>query len=135
MIAALIFVISMAAAVQFVVFSWRAALLSIAAKPLSETGHRAIDLVAGCLEPEDFRAVSALHQVCPDLTSAKNRKMWHVRAYYRTLEFVQSVSHAVLPAFSAWSLREMSACTRYAAVVVDQHLQHNRACIAELHSF
>lgn len=135
MVAALIFVVSLAAAAQFVVLSWRAALFAIAAEPLSDAGYKAMDVLASRLEPQDFRAVSALRRICPDVTGSKSRGMWNVAAYYRILEFIQDASRAFVPTCSAWSEREMAACTRYAAVAFDQQLQSNRVCMAQIQSF
>lgn len=134
MIAALIFVISMAAIIQFTIFSWRAVLLSSNAEPLSKAMNSALDPISGDLSGGDFRAVSALNQICPDL-NAQTRDLAHVQLYFRALNLVSAVSRAIFPACSNWSQREMAACTHYAAVIVDQRLQQNRALLADLNSY
>ena len=134
MIAALIFVISMAAIIQFAIFSWRAVLLASSTEPLSAVMNSALDPITGNLSGRDFRAVSALNQICPDL-NPKSRDLGHVQLYFRVLNFLNAVSRAILPACSHWSQREMAACTHYAAVIVDHRLQQNRALLADINSY
>jgi hypothetical protein len=131
MMAALIFVISVAAVIQFAVFSWRAGLLSFSAEPLSETLKSAAEPFANPLNPKDFRVFAALQGLCPDLAPTRSHELWHVRLYYRALETLESLA----PAFRAWSQREMATCTRYLAVDLDQRLQRNLACFADLRSY
>jgi hypothetical protein len=131
MMAALIFVISMAAVIQFAVFSWRAGLLSFSAEPLSETLKSAAEPFANPLNPKDFRVFAALQGLCPDLAPQRSHELWHVRLYYCTLEKLNSVA----PAFGSWSQREMATCTRYIAVELDQRLQRNLACLADVRSY
>jgi hypothetical protein len=132
MIAALICVISLAAIVQFGIFSWRAVLLTSAAQPLSDAMRSALDPITA--NGHDFDAVSALYQVCPDLNS-KSCELSHVQLYFKILNWLNTMTRAVLPACSSWSQREMAACTHYAAVIIDHRLQQNRAMLADLNSY
>lgn len=135
MMSALIFVISVAAVIQFAVFSWRAGLLSFSAEPLSESLKSAAKPFANPLNPQDFRAFAALQGICPDLAPKRSHELWHVRLYYRALEKLDAFGRFISPAFSAWSQREMATCTRYVAVELDQRLQRNLACLADLRSY
>lgn len=132
--AAFIFVLSVAAAIQFGIFSWRAGLLSFTSEPLSPAIKPVTDFIADPHNPADFQVFALLQELCPELLPAERRELWTVRLYYRTVSWLGSLLGAA-PSWRAWSQREMLACTRYVAVLMDQRLQRNRSCLAELHSF
>lgn len=119
-IAALILVLSVAALAQFGLFYWRALLVSTAAEPLSDslreaTGHEEE------LGAQQFPALLALRELCPDLEGGKEN--WRgVRAYYGFLSLMKA---APLPAVKQWADAEQSLCSRYAAVLLDRRLQAN----------
>ena len=135
MLAALIFVISVAAAIQFGVFSWRAGLLSFTSEPLSEAMKPVTQFIADPQNPKDFHVFALLQELCPELHPSERRELWTVRLYYRTVSYLGSKLGAAAPAWRAWSHREMVACTRYVAVLMDQRLQRNLSCLAEIRSF
>jgi hypothetical protein len=130
MFAALIFVISVAALAQFGLFTWRAGLLSLADHPLSEQICNAAGISANSISPEDFETLSSLHKVCPELKQA-SRELWPVRVYYNMVRALGWLGGNKLP----WASSEMALCTRYVAVVIDQRLQRNQACLAQLSSY
>ena len=119
MISALILVFSLAALAQFGFYSWRAAVITLAAADVSDN----------TLENKDFQALAALNEICPALNSS-TPKIGLVRIYYGAVERLAS-----LPSAADWAKREMATCARYMAVVVDQRLQRNQACFAALRSF
>lgn len=129
MFAALIFAISAAALAQFGVFTWRAGLLSLAEQPLSEQICEIAGISANSIGQKDFETLSSLHKVCPELKQA-SRELWSVRVYYQVVR-----SLGWLGGSKPWASREMALCTRYVAVVIDQRLQRNRACLAQLSSY
>jgi len=126
--AALIFVISLAAMIQFAVFTWRAGLLRVA----SEAPESA---ASNSLQSNDFGKVSAYQQLCPELAGSESGKLRSVRLYYQFLQFLTSLSGSLFPADSGWTHREMVLCARYASVVLSQRLERNQAQIAEVRSF
>lgn len=115
MIAALILVFSLAALAQFGFYCWRAAVVTRAAADVSDS----------TLEDKDFRALASLNDICPELHDSSPR-IRLVRAYYRAIERLSAAD---------WAQREMATCARYMAVILDQRLQRNQACFAELRSF
>ena len=127
MIAALIFVISVAAGIQLAVFSWRAAMISYADQAMSTS-------VANSMEASSFREISAIQALCPNLAPAQSKPMGHVQVYYNALELLNSLSKSI-PACGAWAQAEMATCARYAAVVMDHRLQSNQACCAAVRSY
>lgn len=134
MVAALIFVISAAALAQFVVFTWRASLLSMAEQPFSEEICRIAGICANAVGPKDFQALSSLHELCPGLKRA-SREMWLVRTYYSVVRALGWLGGTKSAGWSGWANREMAACARYVAVAIDQRLQSNRTCLAQVRSY
>ncbi len=134
MFAALIFVISVAALAQFAVFTWRAGLLSMAEQPLSEELCNTVGISVNAIAAKDFRTLSSLHQMCPELKQA-SRELWSVRAYFHVVRALGWLGGSKLPAWASWTSREMALCTRYVAVVIDQRLQSNKACLAQVRSY
>jgi Tfp pilus assembly protein PilV len=128
MIAALIFVISMVALIQFGVYSWRAAFLSVAATPVSEEIRAALGACAQANATADYETATEWLKLSPNL-SGHDRQTWQVRAYFAAVHAIGSLMN------STWAQREMEACGRFVAVVADERLQRNRLCIAEMNSF
>ena len=134
MLAALIFVMSVAALAQFAVFTWRAGLLSMAEQPLSQELCKTAGISASSIGAKDFEALSSLQQMCPELKQASH-ELWPVRAYFQVVRVLAWLGGAKLPIWAAWANREMATCTRYLAVVMDQRLQSNKACFAQVRSY
>ena len=130
MIAALIFVISVAALAQFGLFTWRCAFLSVAAREVSQETRAALGAAGAAVEDGDFSGASKWLDLSPNL-AGEDRRLWTVRAYFVAL---RGMSRILAPA-SAWSQREMVSCARYAAVVVEERLQRNRLAVAEMQSY
>jgi hypothetical protein len=130
MIAALIFVISVAAGIQLAVFSWRAAMISFATQQVSS----ALEPFAISMTAQGFREISAVQALCPNLKPSQSKQLRPVQVYYRSLELLNSLSKAI-PACGAWAQQEMAICARYAAVVMDQRVQTNQACFAAVRSY
>jgi hypothetical protein len=125
-IAALIFVISIAVIVQFGLLSWHAALIRVAAQPLTlpnEDRAAAKSLIRG-----DFANIIAYGKLCPDFADGSYLKLRAVRFYYQGLELLKGLSHM------AWTTSEMNLCTRYAAVMLSNHLERNQAVLASVRS-
>ena len=130
MIAALIFVISVAALLQFGLYAWRAAFLSVAAREVSAETRLAMGAAAAAVDNGDLEGATRWLDVSPNL-AGEDRRLWTVKLYYAAL---RAVAGLATPA-SEWSQREMVACARYAAVVVEERMQRNRLVVAEMRSF
>ena len=126
--AALIFVISLAAMIQFAVFTWRAGLLRVASEAPETTPLNSLQI-------SDFGKMAAYQQLCPELAGGEASKLRSVRLYYAFLQFLTSLSGSLFPADSGWTHREMALCARYASVVLSQRLERNQAQMAEVRSF
>lgn len=121
LIAAFIFVISAAAAVQFAAMSWRGELARVALCGAASTAPN-------LLNTKEFQDLSAYQQLCPELTANSSPKLRSVKLYYTLLQAAQSLS-------SGWANREMALCARYATVVLAQRMERNQAFLAEVRSY
>lgn len=123
-IAALILVMSLAVVVQFSLLSWHAGLIRVADEPASNAGAGANALI-----PDGFANVAAYGKLCPDFGNGSYLRLPTVRLYYRAMELVRDLTQA------PWAYREMSLCTRYAAVTLSHRLERNQAMLAAVRSF
>lgn len=138
-IAAFIFMISLAALVQFAVLTWRAGVLRVAAQPLLPEARLIAGISHNTLITNNFEALSTYHDICPDLSRSSAPKLRSVQLYYRAIRLLSALGTYILPSklssSPAWAEREMALCTRYAAVALSHRLAHNKALLAEIRSF
>jgi hypothetical protein len=127
MIAAILFIVSTVALVQFALYYCRAILSGVAAQPISDRIRAAAGITAPQIGARDFRSILSLHDLSPDLRGPSG-SFRGVRAYYSAVEKLGKL----IPAMACWANAEMIICSRYAAVLVDQHLGRNIACAAQM---
>ena len=127
MIAAILFTVSTAALVQFALYYWRAVISGIAAQPISDRVRTAAGITAPQIAAQDFRSIVSLHDLSPDLRGP-NGSFIGVKTYYSLVEKIGSL----IPAMAGWANTEMLTCARYVAVLVDQHLERNMTCAAQV---
>src|ERR1700737_1775164 len=127
MIAAILFTVSVVALVQFALYYWRAIISGVAAQPISERILTAAGITAPQVGARDFRSILSLHDLSPDLRGP-NGSFIGVRTYYSAVEKLGNL----IPAMTSWANAEMLTCSRYVAVLVDQHLERNMACAAQV---
>ncbi|HTU36186.1 MAG TPA: hypothetical protein VMF66_20475 [Candidatus Acidoferrum sp.] len=135
LIAALIFVISMATALQFVVLSWRAAVLKVASEPLSADWEPLAGTLAKAFVSKGFSSLAAYSDLCPDFKSGAGPKVGTLRLYYQVLQLCQRVGNLITPNAALWTAREMALCTRCAAVMLSHRMEQNHALSAAARSF
>lgn len=137
LIAAFIFVISLAAIVQFTVLSWRAGLLRLVEEPLHSEADSTAAPALNLVQSRDFRGVYACLALCPELSGGRVPDFRFLRLYYGVLRSLRSLADAILPEGLAtgWAQSEMALCTRYATVVLSQRLERNQAWLAEVRSY
>lgn len=135
MFAALIFVLSGAMLAQFAAFFWRANMLAVAARPISDRLSSAELNFPNALNQNGFSTITAMSEICPNMASPSSLRLWPVRSYYRAMRSLAYLSKAALPQASAWACQEMASCTQYVAVSMDLRLQSNQEFVAELRSY
>jgi|SRR5665213_4260800 len=127
MVAAIIFAVSVAAFAQFGLYYWRATISGIAAQAISDRIRVAAGITHAAIGAQDFRSIIILKDLSPDLRGP-NGSFAAIRTYYRVVEKLGSI----VPAMASWANAEMVTCSRYVAVLMDQHLQRNINCAAEV---
>ena len=127
MIAAILFTVSVAAFLQFGLYYWRATISGVAAQPISDRIRHAAGISSNNVGANDFRNILRLKDLSPDLQGSTG-SFAALRSYYAIVERVGSL----IPAMASWSNSEMTTCARYVAVLMDQHMERNMACAAEM---
>ena len=127
MIATIIFVLSVAAVAQFGLYYWRATISGIAAQAISERIRVAAGITHDGIGAQDFRNIIILKELSPRLSGSIG-SFAAIRSYYAVVEKIGGV----LPAMASWADAEMATCARYVAVLMDQHLESNMACAAQV---
>ena len=126
MIAAILFIISVVAFGQFGLYYWRATISGIAAQAISHRIRVAAGITTAAIGAKDFGNIIILNDLSPDLRGP-NGNFWGIRTYYAV---VRSLGR-IVPAMASWAEAEMATCSRYVAVLMDQHLERNMACAAQ----
>ena len=126
MVALIIFAVSVGAFAQFGLYYWRATISSVAAQAISER-IRAAAGITHTIGARDFHNILILNNLAPGLRGP-NANFRAVRVYYAVIEKFGRL----IPGISQWADAEMAICSRYVAVLMDQHLQRNLACAAQV---
>jgi hypothetical protein len=127
MIPAIIFAVSVVAFAQFGLYYWRATISGIAAQAISDRIRVAAGITHAGIGAQDFRSIIILKDLSPDLRGPHG-SFAGIRAYYAAVEKLGSI----IPAMAGWANAEMATCSRYVAVLMDQHLERNMACAAQV---
>jgi len=99
---------------------WRRKISGLAALPVSNRVRAAAGVSTPEVEAQDFRSILSLHEHAPGLYGPGG-DFRAVRAYYNVVGGLAKL----IPSTAKWANAERTICARYAAVIVDQHLQRN----------
>ena len=137
LIAAFILVISVAATIQFAVFSWRASLLRTVSEPLVNEADATHKPYLNLISFSSFQEVLAVYRdVCPDLETGSGSNLRGVSFYYGAMRFLSHLgSFFTSTEGTGWTQREMALCTQYATVRLSQRLECNLALVNEARSY
>lgn len=127
MIAVIICLISVVAFAQFALYYWRATISGVAAQAISDRIRLAAGITHPGIDAQDFRSIIILKDLSPDLNGPSGG-FRTIRSYYAVVHKLGSI----VPALASWADSEMATCSRYAAVLMDQHLERNMACAAQV---
>jgi hypothetical protein len=127
MIAAIILTVSIVALGQFGLYYWRAMISGIAAQAISDRIRSAAGITSRPIGAQDFHSVLIINNLSPDLRGPGG-SFRVIRTYYAAVEKLGKI----VPAMASWSNAEMATCARYVAVLMDQHLERNIACAAQM---
>lgn len=122
MTAVLILVISVVVLLQFAISQWRLIWLTAANQPLSDSLKAATGIDGESIGSDDFGKLLGL---CDEL-SPRIRKgtpwLREVTGYYHAVAKLEKAFRNLQPSLAAWATKEMTSCSRYVAVVLDQNL-------------
>ena len=127
MIAAILFTVSIVAFGQFGLYYWRATISAVASQAISDRIRTAAGISTAVVGAQDFHSILILKDLSPDLRGPGG-SFRALRVYYAVVEKLGRV----VPAMASWSNAEMATCARYVAVLMDQHLERNLACAAQM---
>jgi hypothetical protein len=127
MVAVIIFAVSMVALAQFGLYYWRATISGVAAQAISDRIRVAAGITHATIGAQDFHNILVLNDLSPDLRGP-NGAFRAIRTYYAVVEKLGGI----VPGISNWANTEMATCSRYVAVLMDQHLERNIACAAQV---
>ena len=127
MIAAILLTVSIVAFGQFGLYYWRAMISEVAAQAISDRIRIAAGISAPAIGARDFHNILILNHLSPDLRGPGGT-FRVIRAYYAVVEKLGSI----IPAMASWSNAEMTTCSRYVAVLMDQHMERNMACASQM---
>jgi len=131
MIAICILALSILALAEFAISQWRSMWILVGAQPISSSLESATGISAESLTADHFSLLAqTTEQLCP---SREEGNLWlrEVGVYYRIVRLLDKN----IPSLSSWANDELLACSRYAAVVLDQRLNANLAYASEVRGF
>lgn len=122
MIATLLFCALIITLGQFGFYYWRTRMRSVSALPVSDRVRVAARISTSTVGSHDFEAVVSIYNLVPGFRGSCD-SLRGLRAYYALVEKLGRW----IPPMANWSEAEMTRCSRYAAVLVDQHFERNLA--------
>src|ERR1700736_6570409 len=129
MMAAIIFVFSVAALLQFFVSYCRSLIAASVKHPLS-VEVQDVTGIATAASGEDFARVIQLLLLCPDRPEDRG-EIRAIGAYFRLLSIVRRTLERVAPSIGAWAEKERGQCTYFAAIALARRIAFSRDLLAQ----
>jgi hypothetical protein len=133
MIAALIFVVSIAAFAQFFVFYTRSVIAASRKHALSENVREITGISGEMVEDLQFDRLLQLVELCPG-SGSDEMGIRAVRAYFSglgmLLSLVPQMPSGMLAGAASWVKRERAACAYFAATALDQRMAYSRTLLS-----
>jgi hypothetical protein len=125
MIAALIFVISIATLLQFFILHCRAILAHSSTVELSDRVRDLTGITNQHVAASEFHRLLQLVRLCPERGDDR-KEIRLVRAYYALLEILGRMTQAIVPSIAVWTENEQRGCSYFAAVALDRRISYSR---------
>lgn len=129
MIAALIFVISIAALLQFFISYCRSVIAATGKQELSEQAREVTGISAREVCGDEFRRILGLVRLCPE-PGNDDREIRAVSAYFSLLGLARSLLAKLAPEAASWAEHERGGCAYFAAVALDRRIAFSREMMA-----
>ncbi len=125
MIAALIFVISLATLLQFFVLHCRSVVAYSRRFELSDRIREVTGLSTQSLAANDFEHLLQLVRLCPERGDDR-QQIRVVGTYYNLLDILERITSSMIPRVAAWAETERQGCSYFAAVALDRRISYSR---------
>jgi hypothetical protein len=129
MMAALIFVVSLATLLMFFVPYCRSLMASSSRHALSEEVRDVVGMPAAATY-QDFPRVVQLLQLCPERKQDRT-SLRAVGLYFALLDVLRKTVARISPSVEAWAEQEQAGCGYFAAVTLDRRIAYNREMLAQ----
>ncbi|HUN63107.1 MAG TPA: hypothetical protein VMU53_14015 [Candidatus Sulfotelmatobacter sp.] len=133
MMAAIIFVISVATLMMFFVSYCRSLMASSSRHTLSKE-VRDVTGIPNMASGRDFARVMQLLRLCPERPEDRTG-LQAVGIYYDILALLEKTIGRLVPSWHAWTEQELSGCANYAVVVLDRRIAFSREILAQQGEF
>ncbi len=129
MTAAIIFVISMAALLQFFI-SYCRSLIAASSKQVLSPEVKDVTGIQKFASGDDFNRVMQLLQLCPERPEDRN-SVQAIGAYFKILNFLRSTVARIVPSMQVWTELERGHCAYFAAVALERRISFSRDMLAQ----
>ncbi len=129
MIAALIFVISVAALLQFFISYCRSIIAASGKQELSEQAREVTGILNRVVRGDEFRRILQFVRLCPE-PGNDQREIRAVIAYFRLLNLTRVLFGRLAPGAASWAEHEREGCAYFAAVALDRRIAYSREMMA-----
>ena len=127
--ATLIFILSVAALLQFFISYSRSLIAASIRQPLSAE-VRDVTGIPNSASGDDFPRVLQLLELCPERPEERGR-IRAISAYFELLTAVRSTVARIIPTLMAWTEMERGQCAYFAAVTLDRRIAFSRDMLAQ----
>ncbi len=133
MMAALIFVFSLATLLMFFVSYCRSLMASSSRHPLSKE-VRDVTGIPASASGRDFARVMQLLQLCPERPDDRTG-LHAVETYYGILDLLERTVARIVPSVRTWTEQERAGCANFAIVLLDRRIAFSREILAQQGEF
>jgi hypothetical protein len=133
MMAALIFVSSVATLLMFFVSYCRSLMASSSSHPLSKEVREVTGIPASA-SGQDFAKVMQFLQLCPERPEDRTG-LQAVGIYYKILGLLEKTAARVMPVVHSWTEQERAGCANFAIVLLDRRIAFSREILAQQGEF
>lgn len=130
MMAALIFVISVVALLQFFLSYCRSLIAASSRIELSESVREVTGIEDHKVTADDFQRLHQLVQLCPE-SGGDSVSLRAIGTYYGMLGMLHTPLRGLAPAAAGWLDRERANCSYFAAVALDARIARTRHLLEE----
>lgn len=125
MILALIYIVFLAALIEFFVHRCRSMLASSRRIELPAGVREAAGVDRSDVAPGDFEKLLELARLCPE-ECARSQRVAAVCTYYNVVHVLGRLSRGVVPRLESWAEKEQRNCSHFAAVALDRRIACTR---------